>query len=76
MSGICAGDGQQVVHQTSKAVHFLQHAADRIPVVLGIALFLKADLAYGADRGQRRAQLMRGIRGKTPELLKRPFQPR
>ena len=75
-AGIGARNSQQVIDQRGEAIHFLQHAADRVAIFLAAPVLLKRDLADASDRGQRRPQFVRSIGSKTPELLEGLFQTR
>ncbi len=73
---IGARDREQALDEQREPVDFFQHASDRVPVIFPATVFLKRDFADAANRGERRAQLVRCIGGKAAELLERLFKPR
>ena len=68
LAGIGPGQEQEAVDQSRQAIGLLEHAADGLPVALGVPLVLKRHLSHRADGRERRAQLVRGVRGEAPEL--------
>ena len=69
------GQSQERVDEVGHAVDLLEHAADGLLVLVRRAALRDRRLADTAHDGKRRAELVRGIGGKAPQLVERRLEP-
>ena len=67
-AGVQAGEQQEVFDQRRHASGLDHDLSHGVPVELGIAL-AEAQLCVAVDRGERRPQLVGGVRDELPDLL-------
>ena len=59
---------QERVDQMCQTIDLFEHAAHGFLVFRGRTRFAQSDFSYAADHGQRRAELMRCVGGKSAKL--------
>ena len=65
------GQSQERIDEVGHPVDLFEHAADGLLVLLRRPAFRDRRLADTANDSKRCAQLVRGIGGKTPQLVER-----
>ena len=71
LSGVGAGQRQQVLDDAPETNRFALDAAQRVDVFVRGARTLERDLGAASDDGQRRAELVRGVGHEASHLLHR-----
>lgn len=75
VSGVEARQGEELLAEPRGAVAAGDHLVERVPP-LGVSGALARDLRLGADRGERRAELVRGVRREGALPLEEIVDPR
>ena len=68
-------ESEQRVDQCREAIDFFEHAAHRFFVLRRTARFSESLFADAANHRERRAELVRCVRGESAQLVERCFQP-
>ncbi len=71
LAGVDASERQKIAHQQIEPTGVFCQAAERLLIFLGRAWTLEGKLDLGGQRGQWRAELMRGVRRESPLPLQR-----
>jgi len=75
-AGFAPSQDEKTFDKPGQTVDFLEHASDDLSVGRSTEGSLQRHLAHATNGGERRAKLMRGVRGKPTKLLERRLEAR
>src|SRR5437899_4057754 len=73
--GFGPGQGEEIFDEPGEPLDLLQHAADDVSIAGAVERIVQRHLAHAPHRGERGAELVRGIGGEAVKPLERVLQP-